>query len=358
MVLTNKITPTTKQAAAIKIIVNRIKSGEKISVLQGVAGSGKSTVQNIILEELGYADHEIIYLAFTGAAVQVLKRKNLPAQTLHKFLFNTIPRPGGGVMFKPKHPETYKNLKLIVVDEFSMLTEDFLDILLVFGIQVLLVGDSFQLPPIGRQNRLVKYYDAYLDEPLRQALDNPVLWAANKIRTGEQVKYDNYGNILIVGSEQQMHENWYNKQMQFVCKFNETKDVINLKIAKSDKLSIGDKIIFNSNDWDKDITNGTMALINDFKNRGIIYYLTGITDSGIKFKNYFATYKTQKFKKQTFDLGYAITVHKSQGSTFDMPGVFFDESTTFSPHARRFMYTALTRFTGNFPVYWCRKQEW
>ncbi len=347
------LTPTLKQEQGIKLLKQRILNKEKVSVLQGVAGAGKSTSLKFLLQSLPYKKEEIVFLSFTGAAVQVLKRQRLSAQTLHSFLFTPM-RAGRRRINRLKPARIYSHIKLIVVDEFSMLTQPFLENLLTYNIPILLVGDSFQIPAIGTPNAYLNKADVFLDEPMRQALDNPVLWAANKIRRQEEVADGFYDNILFVGKQDHMHENWFSKDFQFICKQNPTRHWLNQIINQSQEPKVEDRIIFQQNDWSKNITNGTLATITKISRFRDKYFVDFTTEFGLEKRRYETFFQKESAWSQSFDWAYAITAHKAQGITFDCPGVVYDETKTNSIYSQKFTYTALTRFTGKYLVGWLR----
>lgn len=157
--------------------------------IAGVAGSGKSTIIEIIIEEMGLDKKNVRYCAYTGMASNVLIRKGNPATTIHKLIYDPIEvqdekTKRKKIVFKLK--ETLdEDIRLIVVDEVSMVSQKMLDELLSFGIPILATGDPKQLPPIGSgMNKLLDNPDVFLDEPLRQALDNPIIYIANLLRQG------------------------------------------------------------------------------------------------------------------------------------------------------------------------------
>ena len=353
------ITPTPKQAAAIKTIVNRIKNGEQVSVLQGVAGSGKTVAQNIILKELGYPKESVIYSSFTGSATKLLKDRGLNAVTLHSLLFNPVPRIRGGFIFKEKPKSRFEKYRLIVVDEFSMMTQPMLEALIRTEVPLLLIGDSEQLPPIGQVNKLINHYDVFLDEPLRQALDNPIVWAANAVRNNQDLKNGEYG-ILQISNLEEIHNIEINESFNSLCRTNELKYWLNQISIKRNFPQKNDRIIFNKNDFQKKITNGTITHIKAIsrpmgKDKNV-YYLNVSNDANRNLAMYKAVFQEKAgLGPQTFDLAYAMTVQKAQGQTFDSPGIFYDTSSTKSNFSKKMIYTALTRFTGNYPVYWLRK---
>lgn len=346
---------TLEQERARKLLTQRIVfNKEKISILTGPAGTGKSTVLSFLLQSLGYSKEEVAFVSYTGAAAKVLQKKGLNASTIHSLIYKPIIIRGTCIGFKKEPYENLSNLKLIVVDEFSMLPQDILTDLLSYNIPLLLVGDPYQLEAIGDQNEFVGKTHAHLNNVMRQALDSPLLWAATRIREGKPLYNDIYGNSLLVGRRKDVDESWFRKEVKFIVGTNKTKDEINLMVAGHNGIQKGDNIIFLKNDWKHNIVNGTTAEVLDFKMSFKTFNLDIITDDDMRMVNYKAirgepvTKKDQK--SQRFDLSYAITTHKSQGQTFDQSGLIIDETKYFKGQEKKILYTALTRFTGNYNV--------
>lgn len=130
--------------------------------ITGKAGTGKSTLLDYFCR---YTKKKPVVLAPTGVAAL-----NVKGQTIHRF-FNfyiditpeKIRRKGA----RPRDSKLYKKLKIIVIDEVSMLRADLLDCIDVFlrmygpdalqpfgGVQMVFVGDLYQLPPVvGKKER-------------------------------------------------------------------------------------------------------------------------------------------------------------------------------------------------------------
>lgn len=120
----------------------------------GRAGTGKSTLLNFFRER---TEKDIAILAPTGVAAV-----NVRGQTIHSF-FNFKPdiTPHTAGQIRPKDRDLYRELDAIVIDEVSMVRADLLDSIDAFlrrhgreetlpfgGIQMILIGDLYQLPPV------------------------------------------------------------------------------------------------------------------------------------------------------------------------------------------------------------------
>ena len=126
--------------------------------LTGKAGTGKSTFLRRIAKE---TDKNVVVLAPTGIA-----SINARGQTIHSFFkvpFGPL-QPADArlrkIRFKPDREETIMNLELLIIDEISMVRADLLDAIDYIlrkvrkigkafgGVQLLFVGDLFQLEPV------------------------------------------------------------------------------------------------------------------------------------------------------------------------------------------------------------------
>jgi len=341
---------TVEQENAVKIMADRYLSNEKITVLQGPAGSGKTFLLNYFLNFIGQEKEKVAYAAFTGTAAKILMGQGLNASTIHKLIYNPIIRRGQCIGFRKKTREELRDLRLIIVDEFSMLPQNILEDLLSYNIPLILVGDQYQLPPIGQKNKFINQAHAVLTEPIRQALDNPVLWAANQARLKKRLPSGLHGNIVYIGYQYQLKEEWLRKDVKIIVGLNKTRNELNIKIAGSSLPQPGHKIIFLKNDWKNLITNGTLAEINSLQRVYFQNYKLHITtEEGIVHKMYMADFQEPSNpKKQFFDFGYALTCHKAQGATYDAPGLIIDESQFFKQDASKWLYTAISRFSGNY----------
>ncbi|NBV54631.1 MAG: hypothetical protein EBR79_02845, partial [Proteobacteria bacterium] len=164
------------QAAKIKITVTpefqtalaSIQAGENLLIL-GSAGTGKSTFLKWLRHQMKDKNHAV--LAPTGmAALQV------GGQTIHSF-FGLKPQLLDGTSsswHKPRNPKIYQNLKFIVIDEISMVRADVFSAIDGFlrrngptprqpfgGVQLVLMGDLCQLPPIVRRDEAEVFSTTY-----------------------------------------------------------------------------------------------------------------------------------------------------------------------------------------------------
>lgn len=166
-------------------VLESYKNG--ISVVNGSAGGGKSTIIKAIIETSGMAENEIMTCALSGKASNVLSSKGMPSGTIHRVLkFN-----GEEFKYSQVNPLPYE---LIIVDESSMVDVSiFLSLLQAIksGSRLVIVGDSFQLSCVGYgdilQNLIeTPQFDSFeLKQIFRQGSNSGVLELATKIRNEE-----------------------------------------------------------------------------------------------------------------------------------------------------------------------------
>jgi ATP-dependent DNA helicase PIF1 len=134
---------------------NQIEGSSEHFFITGNAGTGKSTLISYIRQR---SKKNVVVLAPTGLAAI-----NVRGQTIHSF-FNFPPSlltPDTVRRIRTRNPGLFKKIDLLIIDEASMVRADLLDAIDVFlrrvgrsarvpfgGVQVVLVGDLFQLPPV------------------------------------------------------------------------------------------------------------------------------------------------------------------------------------------------------------------
>lgn len=361
---------TTKQEQAINIMSKNYRNKEPITVISGFAGSGKSSIINHFIEANDLME-TTRFVTFTGKASLVLQNKGLPATTIHKLIYDAYKNWKTGKFYFRLKPALEGNIKLIVIDEVSMVPMNLLVDLLSFGIPIICLGDPGQLEPIGEDNGLLKSPDMFLDEIHRQAQDNSIIRLSMLVRENKElpiIKDDPYVKVL---SKQDLSLGMMMWADQIICAKNATRRGINAEVREylnyeGDLPVVGDKVICLHNYWDMlnedfyPLINGTIGnvkYVNTGADNGILgqktfmnfqsdyskeqYYGLEI-DSNI-FKGYAPLSKTSRSKRIVFefDFGYAITCHKAQGSSYEKVLVY-EEILRRESH-NRWLYTAITR---------------
>lgn len=146
--------------------ISAMEETNKNVFITGRAGTGKSTLLQHFRDT---TNKNIVVLASTGVAAV-----NVKGQTIHSF-FNFKPdiTPDSANKIRPRDKSFYKKLDAIVVDEISMVRADLLDCMDVFmrrhgkkkslpfgGVQMIFIGDLYQLPPVvtSREKHLFTEY--------------------------------------------------------------------------------------------------------------------------------------------------------------------------------------------------------
>lgn len=380
---------TKKQEEGLKIALERYKNNEKYTVISGYAGTGKSTLVKFIIEALDVEKDKVAYATFTGKAAEVLRKKGNPnAMTLHKLLYDSYPKPGGGFIRKPKLSLGYD---IAVIDEVSMVPKDMIDMLLKHKVYILFLGDPFQLPQIDKKQAhdLLDTPHIFLDQIMRQAAESEIIQLTLKIREGKPIEYVNGKEVIIAPREELVtgHLTWAD---QILCATNASRISLNNQMRQilgySGLPQSEEKMICLRNYWEDFDEKGEAVLVNGLtgkiKDPFESYIMTPpyikmknhkmdiiktifITDDNYKFnvdmdKHMIETgepcldwresyalgkvaHKIGDIVPRQFEFGYAITCHKAQGSEWDKVLVI-EESFPFDKqeHAR-WLYTACTR---------------
>lgn len=378
---------TKKQEEGLKIALQRYYAKKKYTVISGYAGTGKSTLVKFIIEALNVDYDDVVYATYTGKAAQVLISKgNQNAMTLHRLLYESVPKADGTFLRKIKKSIEYS---VVVVDEVSMAPKEMMDLLFShYGIYVICLGDPFQLPPIDKEsdNHLLDEPHVFLDEIMRQAMDSEIIKLTMDIREGKNLN-DFDGNDVKVYRQNELTTGMLLWADQIICGTNKTRIEINSKmrdlLGRGNQPEDGDKVICLRNYWDDWNTNGDFlvngtigTLNNTYSSFNIIptYYGGGkidtiqsefISEDGYSFgdlqmdKKEILTgertldsrtiYRLSRSKKHShlvpyeFTYGYCITCHKSQGSQWDKVLVIEEKFPFNKVEHARWLYTAATR---------------
>lgn len=353
---------TPMQEQCVQTVIDKYRAGQRIITVSGYAGSGKSSCINELIRRL-HLQEKTAYVTFTGKASLVLQNKGIPATTIHRLIYDTKEDKYGVRSFKLKEKLEKPDIELIVVDEVSMVSKELLMDLLSFGIPIIALGDHGQLAPIGEDNGLLLKPDFVLTEIIRQAEGNPIIYLSKLVREG-MFSYIQNDKIRVYPKSFLDFEiiNWAD---QILCGYNKTRKFLNTIIRQNYFGSnigplpvVGDKIICIKNNWNIIDSQGN-PLIN-----GAIYKVVKINKNyarGLKFNIDVMNVDTKAFitglevntapftnkpippkeKRALFDFGYAITVHKAQGSEWNKV-VLIDECIDNDTY-KNWLYTGITR---------------
>lgn len=378
----------TQQVHALYDIENWWDRGnDQVYEISGAAGTGKTFLVNYFIDRIGLDQSEVAFTAFAGKAAMQLARNGLPAQTIHSLIYNhekVLDKDEDGkiqinpVSGKPLmkwefvlKERLFKEPKLIVIDEASMVNAQLANDLLSFDAPVIALGDLNQLPPVIGKPVFLKNPNFILTQIMRQAENDPIVWLSQRVLNGKKLEYGVYGTSS-VGSKAALNDyNLLNTDI-VLTGTNKLRYQINdlyrtklLQIQKPEIPKVGEKIICVKNDWTRSIEN-SIYLMNGLA--GYIDYVDIESYNGKELKiDFRPDFLSRKFKNirldykklynmygeneredifsrlNQFEFAYAITTHKSQGSQWD-DVTYLDEKAGWDRDTyRKLQYTAITR---------------
>ena len=263
---------TADQIKADKLIEDWfLHSTRQVFVLAGFAGTGKTTLlKHTVTQTLNLIpDESAAFVTPTGKAATVLIRGGIPATTLHRLIYQSIPEEqeieinGKKVKIEKltfkRRENIDKSIKLIVLDEASMVSDSVLWDLMEFGVKLLLCGDNAQLPPVEGFNTYLKSPDYTLRSIVRQQLDNPIIKISELAREDKYIPYGRYGDCVSVINKRlftgERRKNYLLKADQIICGLNKTRYALNDELRTLRGLGelpeSGDKLICTLNNWEQ-----------------------------------------------------------------------------------------------------------
>ncbi len=375
-----------RQTQALDIL----KTGQNV-FLTGSAGSGKTYVLNQYIKYLRQQKINVSVTATTGIAAT-----HLNGLTIHSWsglgIKDTLTKKDFESLLKKRHlRKNILNADVLIIDEISMLHAHQLDLVDQIcqafrksfrpfgGLQIIMSGDFFQLPPISKNGQISKMVTesiiwsqmnlqiCYLDEQYRQ--DDPdFIKLLNEIRqnkvseNSQQLLLDcacqnfeqafeptklythnvdvdaiNYRELMKISGSAKAYE------MQF--RGNQTlAEILQRGCLAPDKLmlKIGAKVMFVKNNFEAGYVNGTVGQVVDFDEHNFPIVKTSkggiIIVEPVDWMIEEDERIIAQIKQIPLRLAWAITVHKSQGLSLDLAEI--DLSKAFTPGMG---YVALSR---------------
>lgn len=353
-----------QQDAALKAIAAwRKAGGPQVFRLFGYAGTGKTTLARRIADDV--EGGPVVFGAFTGKAASVMRQKGChDAATIHSLIYRTKETEEGGPAFTLNRSGPAAKAELIVIDECSMVDSDLGNDLLSFDKPVLVLGDPAQLPPVRGGGFFTESEpDVMLTDVHRQAADDPIVRMAMTVREGGRLSLGEYGESRVVSRRALDPESVLDCD-QVLVGMNRTRRLYNNRLRElaghTDPMpAVGEKLVCLRNDRTKGLLNGSTWTVQAqraaqrpdtirldvvpeddpaLRRRPIdIKVLRAVIEGSDEEIPAFLRRETDEFT-----YGYALTVHKAQGSQWDRV-VLFDESYAFREHRARWLYTGLTR---------------
>lgn len=355
-------------------LFNKIESSDKHFFVTGKAGTGKSLLLQYIKK---HSSKKIVIAAPTGVAAI-----NVGGQTIHS-LFCIPPSfvAANSLQFNQKVAELLRHVDMILIDEISMVRADLMDAIdyrlrqsrddssPFGGVQIIMFGDLYQLPPIVSDRELHKYFSDNLggfhffnasvwkntdfekhelQEVFRQK-DQDFRDLLNAIRVGQKtpeilkivndrisVDLPKSGFIHLCSTNSKANQINNNKlaaidEPEFTYKAIISGELDEKSYPAEETLVLkkGAQIMMLKNDFEKRWVNGTLGTIASLSQNSVKVEINGITYSvpvavwkKIRY-HYNREDKTieeepiSSFTQYPIRLAWAVTIHKAQGKTFD-----------------------------------------
>ena len=320
----------------------------RLSIISGGAGSGKTTLVFALwlTHQILSPDTNVLLCAPTGKASRNLQQKtHHEAHTVHRILGMT---PDSDFLNGGNAASFWKSTEMVVVDEASMLTLEMLAGLLMRaaeGCHVVLIGDTHQLLSVGAGNVLddllaLGVPHTHLKSNHRQAEDTNALYHNVSQLTekwGTTLEFDDSFQLKLAYSHEQawqeicecyLAEQSAGSSVQVLSPYRSAsyasaqnlskriQAITNppaenkLQMKRSGKLyRDGDKVILTKNT--NNFCNGDMGILQ------LDHIAPEVLRFEVRFGNRIAHGTTTEIL-ELLDLAYAITIHKSQGSEYDV----------------------------------------
>ena len=321
---------TDEQQRALNLVL-----ANTLSVIEGGPGTGKTFLTSHLVQAIGPSAH-VILAAPTGKAAARLKQFNPQATcgTLHSILGIKSER-------QLAQGHSYLQADLIIIDESSMIDAKLLAYFLGSlkpGQRVVFLGDGNQLPPVESGSLFGDLIDLLPTAHLSRCLRSDrleVLQLAQDILSGKPIApHQELSKELIL--QKALESTSQNKQFCILSPLREGPygvnalnqalfELFHVRMKPQDLLAV--PILITRTDYAAGLYNGEVGIL--WRNREKILHAE------------FGERKIPASGLPPYELGYVLSVHKSQGSEFDHVMVLVPPgSETFG---REVLYTAVTR---------------
>ncbi len=384
---------------------DRMESSMECLFITGKAGSGKSTLLEVFKAK---TKKNVAIVAPTGVAAL-----NVGGQTIHSFFKFPPGLLTEDRIHSVRQKKLYKSLDTLIIDEVSMVRADMMDAIDCFlringkdksqpfgGVQMIFIGDLFQLPPVISTQPEAEYMESTYASPyfFSAKVFQEIVLGTIELQTVYRQQDDHFLDILNAIRNQTMtyqefeHLNsrydpqfqptenefyitlcsinnlaskintWYLKQLNTKSyRFEaEIEGVFNQRVLPTDQeliLKQGAQVMFVKNDPDKRWVNGTLGKILELSEKGIKVELekegrrttVDVKKVNWEMMEYYVDNETKEilaepigiFTQYPLKCAWAITIHKSQGKTFER--VIIDLGRGAFEHGQ--VYVALSRAT-------------
>jgi exodeoxyribonuclease V alpha subunit len=358
----------------------------KITVITGAAGSGKSTICKCIFNIAQKMGLTVKMMSPTGKAAQVLSEKTgCAASTIHRAL---------GMTPEDNEPKQKITSDILLIDEISMCGLDTMYALMaalennIYG-NIVFVGDKNQLPSVSPGNFLSDIIHSgcanvvTLDKIHRQSESSYISLLANEICKGKVADvpenatdifwhelnvdrfYEDLNNFIddyLSDGEKMDDLQVISPMKKGICGVYKINDVIQEKMANINgmkhtllqkgfsKMYVGDRVIQLENNYDKMIFNGDMGKIVDLGEKILDPTVSDKRERYVVVDFYGEEKGYVGNEIDQLQLAWAITVHKFQGSQ-SKNIVFVMASEAQVMMSKELVYTAFTRASEQLDIF-------
>jgi len=370
--------PTSEQKAAIAGAMFHT-----ITIITGLAGTGKTSVIRDIVRLLGIYKKTCIACSFTAKATNRIKevlgntfRDSIVVQTIHSILSS----------------DKFECPDFLIVDEATMISLSLMSRLfrIITGknTNLIMLGDINQLPPIkyGRpfediiNSEIVPIYKLTENLRVKGGIHDPIIVNSTDIAmtscyqpriANNFVINRNLGNINDIVRQNNITLQNISRH-KFITAINDDNTELNRilssfinrspdehsrnvlcytnrkgrngeKITVEMRYSVGDPVIFTKNKVYKGVSNGTEGIIVGFSTDKFIVVHVESTDIDVRVPLYPIKARANCYTVKHVLLAYSITVHKSQGSQWDNIYYYCTSSPSATFNNKRLAYTGITR---------------
>jgi hypothetical protein len=393
------------QEAAKEMFVNfLLNPEEQVLVLQGYAGTGKSTLVKTLMDNMpkylkmarvvnpSMFEYQVQLTATTNKAAEALAQiTGMEVRTIHSFLGLRVvkdPRTGQSELFPRDHTPEFGYI--LIIDEASMIDSKLLSIIFdkTTNCKIMFIGDPAQLPPVKYTTTPVfnaGFKTARLEKVMRQAEGNPIIQLATQFRetvtTGIWTKFKPDGHHIVHMDRSDFEDliiaeftrsDWRHRDSKVLGWRNETvlnyNHAINKQISGTPHFAEGDYAVCN-----KYVQCGK----NGIKTDQMVYITT--IEPDVEYKGVVGNWVTLDYMNRVFfprslaaknerikqakahdeisllmeiedrwiDLraAFAQTINKSQGSTYDKVFIDLDDVArcNLGDQIARLMYVGVSR---------------
>lgn len=337
------------QLAAISAVLSN-----RLTVINGGAGCGKTTIIKTIAQTLQNARQQIAICAFAGkASARIREATGFPASTIHSLL-----------RYVPEMGFTLDSLAgvTVIIDESSMVPAYLLaEITKRNPKRLVLVGDESQLPPVGAgapfhdlvaldlaktvttcyRNAEAIFQGAYAvrngKAPVSAASEHEAFTIVGVRNPDEAQKYISEQIIPLLDFEQDIiiaPRNGTKSDDALPASVNRLNAEVMRQLEVDSIFQPGARIICTKNNPEKNVWNGTTATVQAVDTDGQPYILC---DEGHE------VHLPTEYAKKNLSPAYALTIHKAQGSQYRRVVIVCLRRDMMTLLDRQMLYTAITR---------------